>query len=166
ADFMPELLAAFVMPNDPAVQRLLKEASQILESSGKTSRLDGYQSRSRKRSWEIVSGIWAAVIRRGLTYAEPPASFERQGQKIRFPSMIEEYGLATFLDTVLLFTAAIEQAGLYPVVVFTQGHAFAGAWLQPQWLPSLTVEDPMEIRKALRRTSSYCSKPRSRPAAM
>jgi len=149
ADFMPELLAAFVMPNDPAVQRLLKEAARILESSGKASRLDGYQSRSRKRSWEIVSGIWAAVVRRGLTYAEPPASFERQGQKIRFPSMIEEHGLATCLDTALLFAAAIEQAGLYPVVVFTQGHAFAGAWLQPQSLPSLTVEDPMEIRKAV-----------------
>src|SRR5690606_22945958 len=48
ADFMPELLAAFVMPNDPAVQRVLKESSRILESSGKSGRLEGYQSRSRK----------------------------------------------------------------------------------------------------------------------
>jgi hypothetical protein len=149
AGFMPELLAAFVTPNDPAIQRLLKEASQILESSGKSGSLEGYQARSRKRSWEIVSGIWAAVSRRGLTYAEPPASFGRQGQKIRLPSMIEEQGLATCLDIALLFAAAIEQAGLYPVVVFTEGHALAGAWLQPQTLRSLTVEDSMEIRKAI-----------------
>src|SRR5690606_25726241 len=72
-----------------------------------------------------------------------------QAQQIRFPSMIEEHGLATCLDTALLFAAAIEQAGLFPVVVFTEGHALAGAWLQPKALSSLTVEDPMEIRKAI-----------------
>ncbi|MDN3523317.1 DUF3320 domain-containing protein [Halomonas ramblicola] len=149
SQYMPELLAAFVMPNDTAVQRVLKEAATILEGSGKCGSLEGYQSKSRKRSWEILSGIWAAVSSRNITYADPPASFERNGQKIRFPSMIEEHGLATCLDTALLFAAAIEQAGLYPVVVFTEGHAVTGAWLQPQSLPSLTVEDPMEIRKAI-----------------
>ena len=86
---------------------------------------------------------------RGITYAEPPASFGRQGQKIRLPSMVEEQGLATCLDTALFFAAAIEQAGLYPLIVFTGSHALAGAWLQPQSLPSLTVDDPMEIRKAI-----------------
>lgn len=149
ARYMPELLAAFVMPNDPAVARLLKDASKILQGAGRSGALDGYQSRSRTRSYEIVSGIWAAVTSRGLTYAEPPASFGTEGQKIRFPSMIEEQGLATCLDTALLFAAAIEQAGLHPVVVFTEGHALAGAWLQPQSLPALTVDDPMEIRKAI-----------------
>jgi very-short-patch-repair endonuclease len=149
AAFMPELLAAFVTPNDPAVQRILKEASRILEASGKRGSLEGYQSKSRKRSWEILAGIWAAVCTRGITYAEPPASFGQQGQKIRLPSMIEEQGLATCLDTALLFAAAIEQAGLYPLVVFTEGHALTGAWLQPQTLSSLTTDDPMEIRKAI-----------------
>lgn len=149
AQYMPELLAAFVTPNDPAVQGLLKEASRILGAAGKENSLEGYQARSRKRSWEIVSGIWAAVCRRGVTYAEPPASFGRQGQKIRLPSMIEEQGLATCLDIALLFAAAIEQAGLFPLVVFTEGHALVGVWLQPQTLPSLTVDDSMEIRKAI-----------------
>ncbi len=149
AEFMPELLAAFVTPNDPSVQAILKKASGILEAAGKTSSLEGYQARSRKRSWEIASGIWAAVSSRGITYAEPPAGFERQGQKIRSPSMIDEHGLATCLDTALLFAAAIEQAGLYPLVVLTKNHALAGVWLQPQTLPALTVEDPLEIRKAI-----------------
>lgn len=149
ARFMPELLAAFIMPNDPAVARLLKEASRLLEASGKTGSFEGYQARSRKRSWEMVSAIWAAVSRRRLTYAEPPTSFEQQGQKVRLPSMIEEQGLATCLDTALLFAASIELAGLYPIVVFTKGHALVGAWLQPQTLPSLTVDDPVEIRKAI-----------------
>jgi hypothetical protein len=80
ANCMPELLAAFVMPNDSAVQRLLKDASDILQHAGQNGSLEGYQARSRKRSWEIVSGLWAAVSQRHFTYAEPPASFGRQGQ--------------------------------------------------------------------------------------
>lgn len=128
--FMPELLAAFVTPNDPSVQRLLKEASVILAGSGKSGSLEGYQAKSRARAWEIMAGIWAAVSARGITYAVPPASFEQTGQKIRLPSEIAETGLATCLDTALLFAAAFEQAGLHPVVIFTKEHAFAGAWLQ------------------------------------
>jgi very-short-patch-repair endonuclease len=146
---MPELLAAFVTPNDAALQSLLKDASRRLEAAGRPGSLEGYQARSRKRSWEIVAALWSAVAGRGLTYAEPPASFGRDGQKIRLPSMVLEQGLATCLDLALLFAAAVEQAGLHPVLVLTEGHALAGAWLQPQNLPWVTVEDPMEIRKAI-----------------
>ncbi|AZB65608.1 DUF3320 domain-containing protein [Cereibacter sphaeroides] len=147
--FMPELLAAFVTPNDPSVQRLLKEASVILAGSGKSGSLEGYQAKSRARAWEIMAGIWAAVSARGITYAVPPASFEQTGQKIRLPSEIAETGLATCLDTALLFAAAFEQAGLHPVVIFTKEHAFAGAWLQPQYFPTMTVDDAMVVRKAV-----------------
>ena len=147
--YMPELLAAFVMPNDPAVSRLLKEAANILESAGREPSINGYQSKSRERVWELASAIWAAVSARGITYAVAPKGFERRGQKVRVPSEIESTGLANCLDATLLFTAALEQAGLRPIVVFTEGHAFSGVWLQPQNLPSMTVEDAMELRKAI-----------------
>ena len=58
---MPELLGAFVMPNDPAVETLLREASGILVRSGRPGSLEGYQAKSRERSWELVSAIWSAV---------------------------------------------------------------------------------------------------------
>ncbi len=148
ASAMPELLAAFVMPNDPAVSRLLKNASRALEARGVSGALDGYQKRSRTRAWELIAAAWAAVGARRLSYAEPPASFESSGQKVRTPSDIEEQGLATCLDTSLLFAAIVEQMGLNPVVIFTRGHAFAGAWLQPQTFPTATVEDATELRKA------------------
>jgi len=38
---------------------------------------------------------------------------------------------------------------LYPVIAFTKGHAFCGAWLQPQHLPTLTTDDSMDLRKAV-----------------
>jgi very-short-patch-repair endonuclease len=149
ATAMPELLAAFVMPNDPAIAPLLKDASRALEARGASGSLDGYQQRSRARAWELVAATWAAVAARRLSYAEPPASFEDNGQKVRVPSDIEAQGLATCLDTSLLFAAAIEQLGLNPVVVLVRGHAFAGAWLQPQTFPTPTVDDAMDLRKAV-----------------
>ena len=86
-------------------------------------------------------------MRDTITYAVPPASFESTGQKIRLPSVIATTGLATCLDTALLFAAAFEQAGLHPVIVFTKGHAIVGAWLQPLYFPNLTVEEPIFVRK-------------------
>ena len=147
--YMPELLAAFVTPNDQAVQYLLKESADILVRGGRDGSLDGYQKRSRERVWEVMSGVWAAVSARSITYAVPPASFETTGQKIRLPSEIEQTGLSTCLDTALLFAAAFEQAGLHPVIVFTKDHALTGAWLQPQYFPTLTVDDPIVVRKAV-----------------
>ena len=149
ARHMPELLAAFVTPNDPAVSRLLKDASDILKAAGRNGAIDGYESRSRTRVWELASAIWAAVSARGVAYALPPASFEREGQKVRLPSDIEAQGLATCLDATLLFAAALEQAGLKALVAFTEGHALAGVWLQPRGLAAMTVDDAMELRKAI-----------------
>ena len=146
---MPELLAAFALPNDPAVGRVLKAASDVLRRAGKPDGIDGYQSKSRTRVYELASAIWSAVSGLRLTYAEPPASFELAGQKVRTPGQIVEGGLATCLDTALLFAAALEQAGLYPVLIVTEGHAFAGLWLQPQEFATLLVPDAAALRKRI-----------------
>lgn len=54
---MPELLAAFVLPNDPAVSRLLAEASDVLRAAGRPHSFEGYQSGQRERPWEVASAI-------------------------------------------------------------------------------------------------------------
>ncbi|WP_213877880.1 DUF4011 domain-containing protein [Pseudomonas sp. dw_358] len=146
---MPELLAAFCMPNDPAVDRVLKAASQVLRRAGKPDGIDGYESKSRTRVWELTSAIWSAVCGFKLSYALPPASFEQQGQKIRPPGQILENGVATCLDTALLFAAALEQAGLNALLIMTKGHAFAGVWLQPQEFSQLLTDEASAVRKRL-----------------
>jgi very-short-patch-repair endonuclease len=146
---MPELLAAFCMPNDPAVDRVLKAASQVLRRAGKKDGIDGYESKSRTRVWELTSAIWSAVCSFKLSYALPPASFEQQGQKIRPPGVILENGVATCLDTALLFAAALEQAGLNALLIMTKGHAFAGVWLQPQEFSQLLTDEAAAVRKRL-----------------
>jgi very-short-patch-repair endonuclease len=117
AGYMPELLAAFSMPNDPAIDRVLRDASLILRKAGKSDGIDGYKSRSRERVWEVATAIYTAIANLGISYAVPPASFEQDGQKIRLPSQVLENRVATCLDSTMLFAASLEQAGLNPVVV-------------------------------------------------
>ncbi len=149
AGAMRELLASFVQPNDPAVADILRSASEILRRAGKTDAIEGYQSRSRTRVYEIASAIWSAVVGLKITYASPPASFEECGQKIRTPSQMLEKHLATCLDSSVLFAAAFEQAGLHPVLVLLKDHAFVGVWLQPEEFSSILVEDAALLRKRL-----------------
>ena len=149
AGYMPELLAAFSMPNDPAVDRVLRDASLILRQAGKPDGIDGYKSGSRQRVWEITSAIYAAVCNLGITYALAPASFERDGQKIRLPGQILANGVANCLDTTMLFSSALEQAGLNPIVALPHEHAVAGVWLQPEELSTIVVDEAEILRKRI-----------------
>lgn len=99
---MASLIAAFVTPNDPAVARILKEAGTILGQHGHSSALDGYQSKDPVRAYMLAAAIWSAVASHRLTYAEPPKSFEKHGQKVRRPTTVLEQGLATCLDLSLI----------------------------------------------------------------
>lgn len=146
---MAELLPAFVMPNDPAIDCVLKMASDALRRAGKSGELDGYRSKDRSRVWLIASAIWSAISGLRLSYALPPANFERQGQKVRTPGAILKGQVATCLDTALLFAAALEQAGLNPLLVLTKGHAFAGVWLQPIEFASILTDEPAALRRRL-----------------
>ena len=145
---MDRLLAAYVSPNDAAVAGILKDASRLLEAAGRDGSLEGYQSGDPQRAWMLAGAIWSAATGLGLTYANPPASFEHGGQKIRFPHRIKSEGLATCLDTSLLLAAAWEQAGLNPVVLFSEGHAFAGVWLTRKDFGQVTEPDIVAVRKA------------------
>lgn len=146
---MPELLPAFCMPNDPAVDKVLKAASDVLRRAGKDSGINGYNNRSRSRTWELASAIWSAVAGLQISYTLPPASFEIEGQKIRTPGAIIEGRLATCLDTSMLFASAMEQAQLNPLIIMTQGHAFVGVWLQPQEFAQLTTDEAAAVRKRI-----------------
>ena len=146
---MAQILAAFVSPNDPAVARVLKDAARLLEDKGHDGSMDGYQSADPRRAYMLAGAVWSAVTGLALTYAEPPASFEREGQKIRGPSRITGEGLATCLDSTLLLAAAFEAAGLNPVVLFSQGHAWVGVWIFKKDFGHVTEPDVVAVRKAV-----------------
>lgn len=80
---MAQILAAFVSPNDAVVAAILKEASVLLERAGKDGSIDGYQTKDPGRAWLLAGAIWSAVTGLGLSYAMPPASFEREGHTLQ-----------------------------------------------------------------------------------
>lgn len=126
---LPEIIAAHVLPNDPAVERIIAEASKLLLENTKDGSLSGYQSGDPKRAWTQAAAIYYAAARQKIAYVNPPASFEATGQKIRTPEHLLDRKLGTCMDTTALLAACFEQAGLRPVVVLVKGHAFPGVWL-------------------------------------
>ena len=145
----PELAAAFVRPNDPAVDRVLKQAAELLRKHGKEPALEGYRTGGKQRAWEIMAAIWGAVCSLGLDYSLPPAGFEQNGQKVRSPEQIIQNGLATCLDLSFLFASCLEQCQLHPLLVFLDGHAFAGAWLVPEVFATTAIDDVSALRKRI-----------------
>ena len=147
---LPELTAAFVMPNDPAVEKILGAARQVLLGAGdRDGALSGYQSGDSKKAWGIAAAIYQAIGAFGIGYVVPPASFEKTGQKVRTPSQILDAKLATCLDLTFLYAACCEQAGLNPLVTFLKGHAFAGVWLLPERLRTGATDDASLLRKRI-----------------
>jgi len=146
---MAQILAAFVSPNDAAIGRILKDAARLLEDAGHEGAIDGYQSGDPRRVYMLAGAIWSAVTGLSLTYAEPPASFESEGQKIRGPGRILGEGLATCLDSTLFLAAAFEAAGLNPVVLFAQGHAWVGVWMVKKDFGHVTEPDAVAVRKSV-----------------
>ncbi len=144
---LPEILAAFVLPNDPAVMTILGRAAELLRENTGRSAFNGYQDKNRKRAWEQVAAIYRSVGELGIRYISPPASFENTGQKVRFPSDMLGQKFGTCLDLALLFAACLEQVGLHPLILMHQGHAYAGCWLEERTLLDPSDDDLQQIRK-------------------
>lgn len=146
---MGELLPAFVTPNEPALAPLLRAASAVLGEHGHSTALDGYQSGDPNRAYLLSASLWSALAARSLIYANPPGSFERVGQKTRSVATVLGDGLATCLDSTLLFASALEAIGLNAVIVMLRGHCFAGVWLVKKTFRRLVEPDCSELRKAI-----------------
>ena len=144
---LPELLAAFCMPNNPAVDVLIAAASKLLRSEFPELSMNGYQSKSRDVVWKQVSALYSTICSHSLQYTEPPASFGTDGQKIRTPERVLETRVATCLDLAMLFVSCFEQAGLRAVVLLKEGHAWVGVWLHSACFADPLTDDVQAVRK-------------------
>lgn len=144
---LPELLAAFCMPNNPAVDGLVSKASALLRTSAGGAAMSGYQSKNRDHVRQQISALYNVIVAEDLHYSNPPASFGTDGQKIRTPDRIMAGRVATCLDLVMLLASCMEQAGLNAVVLFKKEHAWVGCWLVPNSFATPTIEDAQAIRK-------------------
>ena len=140
AESIKESLAAFVTPRARAIQDLLGEASDLLGQRTGSPSMEGYQG-GADRAMKIANAIFDAMVARGIRYINPPPSFEGTGQKIREPRevLVDRWG--TCLDLATTYAAALELAGLNPVLVLCPGHAFSGHLLDEQQLPERVLTD-------------------------
>ena len=147
-----DLLPAFVLPNHPAIPALLRDASERLKKWGKQPSLEGYQSSDPNRVRDLAAAAYAAIQKKNIVYAEPPASFSVPGQRIRTPETILEQRLGTCMDMTLLYAACLEAMGLHPLLVMMKGHIFAGVWLRERSIDELkagnvVIDNPDELIK-------------------
>lgn len=135
-----EMLAAFVMPHDPAIGPLLDEVSALLRERTGSTALQGYQA-GPERVDDVVRAVFDAARARGIRYAEPPASWGDVGQRVRTPTQVLDERVGTCLDTVVALAAVLEQCGVRPLLWMVRGHAFLGYWREETSLANIVLTD-------------------------
>ena len=145
-EVFPELICSFVTPNLDLVCQLQSKVAQELEVATGSAAICGYQQ-GRERAYEICKAAYRALASWKLQYAEPLASFDSVGQRIRLADKIYMFHLATCLDSTLLYASLLEQCGLNPVIIIQKSHAYIGCHLLDDHFPELPLRDLQQIRK-------------------
>ncbi len=147
---LPELLAAFSLPNSAEVQKLLAAVRTVLDSREQRDAVDGYQTRDPRRVRDLVDACWRVLADLDLGYVEGLASFETEGQRIRLPSEILEFRQGNCLDLTLLATGLLEAAGLNPVIVLFDDHALPGVWLTEESFAEPAMQEGPRLTQRVR----------------
>lgn len=145
-------LAAFVQPQHPSLNKVRKLTAEILEKAGFEPALSGYQQ-GAEQIRAMVKAAFEAMQSLGLTYVDPPASWDLKGgggdaQRIRGPEQVIEMREGTCLDTTVVFAALLESIGLNPIVFLIPGHAFVGYWQKGAMALSLQIGQYFDISDA------------------
>jgi hypothetical protein len=140
-----EMLAAHVQPNAAVINRLMPEVSDRLNAATGRSAIDGYQSENPERVDAIAQAIYEAMRARDIRYAEPPASWGLDGQKIRTPQEVLDGRLGTCLDTAVTMAAALEQAGINTTLWVLRGHALLGYWRMDSSLATVSTTEVIDV---------------------
>ncbi|HAL09527.1 MAG TPA: hypothetical protein DCO67_06085 [Staphylococcus sp.] len=145
----PSLTCAYIVPNENEVRRVVSEAGlKMKEWTGDPS-FTGYQSGDSESLRLQVAAIYASLQKENIAYKNPPASFERFGQNIRYPHEIVQYKNGTCIDLAFFFAACLEAVGIHSLIIFIHGHAFAGYWLLEKSFTEPFVSDYTALSKRL-----------------
>lgn len=144
---LPEMTAAYVMPNHPAIAQVVGKAAQFLQKWTGSPSFTGYQSKNPNLVRKQAAAIYAALQTENIAYTMPPASYEAIGQRVRLPHAVLEQKCGTCMDLSLLYASCLEAVHLRPLLLFTRSHAFAGCWLEEESFPECVTEDASAITK-------------------
>ena len=149
ASLYPELIAAFVTPNHPAIAGVNSRAAQILNRWTGDPSLDAYQTQDPNRVLLQAGAVYTALQEQNIVYAVHPASFEQTGQRVRLCDTVLGQQMGTCLDLALLYASCLEAIGLHPLLLLQKGHIFAGVWLEDLSFPESVQDDVSLVTKRL-----------------
>ena len=127
--FPPEdefkLYAAWVTPNDPAVEELLRRAADYTASDIVTSGYGGVMNDEEGTVWDRLQAIWKAQEEYGIIYVSTMVTFsEGYNQRIRTPYDVLDQKSGNCIETTLLYASAAEALGLESAIILIPGHAY------------------------------------------
>lgn len=144
----PELLAAFVTPNDRRVLEILAKAGERLGTKdGITFSGYGNGNVDKKQIMRQMQVIYEVIQEEKITYCYPPANWDR-GQRVRMPGFTLANKLGCCIDMAVLYASCLEAASLNSMVMILHGHAIAGCWLKQATFQEAVVDDreTVEVR--------------------
>ncbi len=127
--FPPEdeykLYAAWVTPNDPKVEELLRLAADYTASDIVTSGYGGVLNDEEGTVWDRLQSIWKAQEKYDLIYVSTTVTFsEGYNQRIRTPYDVLDQKSGNCIETTLLYASAAEALGLESAIILIPGHAY------------------------------------------
>ena len=145
---VPQCLASFVVPNQPAISQMVVKASALLKQMTGASAFVEYQDGDPNTVVAQVSAIFAALHQEGIIYRAVPASYERIGQRITLSDQVLETHQGNCIELTLLMASVLEAVGIYSGVVLMRGHAFLGVWLSESCYRQSICDDVSFLEKA------------------
>ena len=121
-----ELWSAMVTPNDPAIERLIREAADYNPDGLMISGYAGIEHDAEWKVWNRLEAIWKAEQEiYQLTYISTWVSFAPGSvQRIRLPSEVLAQNSGNCIELALVYASAAEALGLEAALIAVPGHAF------------------------------------------
>lgn len=148
---MPELLAAYAIPNHPSIKNLLVRAGQLLKEMAGEGSLRGYEDKDPNSILRQISAIYSSVAEANVEYIAPPREYLSLGKRVRLADEVLEKGYGDGLDLALLFVGLLESAGLNPLIILLEDGCQVGVWLTNEVYPETVNYDSSSIKKRIAR---------------
>jgi hypothetical protein len=139
-----EMLAAFVIPQHPATAGLLRRARDGLGQQPNGGAMPGYQGGPAGAD-RLAAALLRALGDSRIRRTQQPSDWAAEGQAIRTPDEVLGGRIGSSLDICLLYAAALEQAGLNPLVWLVPEGAVVGYWREQRSLQASATTEPDEL---------------------
>ncbi len=120
-----DLLAAYVTPNDPAVETLLRRAADYTTSGQIWTGYGDEPNDGNGGVWDRLQAVWQAEKEYDLTYVSTTVTFTpEKSQRIRLPYEVLEQQGGNCVELVFLYASAVEAMKLQASFVLIPGHCY------------------------------------------